>query len=53
MSGIILHLMEQEELCLSSKAKESLNIEEYKKSMSGVYTTSVNEATLDEAADGI
>ena len=32
-----------------SKAKESLNIEEYKKSMSGVYTTSVNEATLDEA----
>ena len=32
-----------------SKAKESLNIEEYKKAMSGVYTTSVNEATLDEA----
>ena len=26
-----------------------INIEEYKKSMSGVYTTSVNEATLDEA----
>ena len=32
-----------------SKAKESLNIEEYKKSMSGVYTTYVNEETLDEA----
>lgn len=32
-----------------AKAKETLNIEEYKKSMSGVYTTSVNEATLDEA----
>ena len=32
-----------------TKAKESLSIEEYKKTMSGVYTTSVNEATLDEA----
>ena len=32
-----------------TKAKESLNMEEYKKSMEGVYTTSVNEATLDEA----
>ena len=32
-----------------SKAKETLNIEEYKKSMAGIYTTSVNEATLDEA----
>ena len=32
-----------------SKAKETLNMEEYKKSMSGIYTTSVNEATLDEA----
>ena len=32
-----------------SKAKESLTLEEYKKTMSGVYTTSVNEATLDEA----
>ena len=32
-----------------TKAKNSLNMEEYKKAMSGVYTTSVNEATLDEA----
>ena len=32
-----------------SKAKESLSLDEYKKTMSGVYTTSVNEATLDEA----
>jgi RNA-splicing ligase RtcB/predicted DNA-binding transcriptional regulator YafY len=32
-----------------SKAKESLNLEEYKKSMEGIFTTSVNEATLDEA----
>ena len=32
-----------------TKAKESLSLEEYKKTMSGVYTTSVNEATLDEA----
>ena len=31
------------------KAKEKLDIEEYKKAMAGVYTTSVNEATLDEA----
>ena len=32
-----------------TKAKESLSLNEYKKMMSGVYTTSVNEATLDEA----
>ena len=32
-----------------TKAKENLNMEEYKKAMAGVYTTSVNEATLDEA----
>lgn len=32
-----------------TKAKRELNMEEYKAAMSGVYTTSVNEATLDEA----
>ena len=32
-----------------TKAKESLNMEEYKHTMEGIYTTSVNEATLDEA----
>ena len=30
-------------------AKERLNIDEYRKAMEGIYTTSVNEATLDEA----
>lgn len=32
-----------------TKAKSELNLDEYKNAMSGVYTTSVNEATLDEA----
>lgn len=32
-----------------TKAKESLCMDEYKSAMAGVYTTSVNEATLDEA----
>ncbi len=32
-----------------TKAKEKLNLEEYKNAMAGIYTTSVNEATLDEA----
>lgn len=32
-----------------SKAKTELNLEAYKEAMAGVYTTSVNEATLDEA----
>ena len=32
-----------------TKAKESLDMEEYKAEMSGVYSTSVNEATLDES----
>ncbi len=32
-----------------TKAKSSLSMDEYKEAMSGVYTTSVNEATLDEA----
>lgn len=31
------------------KAKETLALEEYRKSMEGIYTTSVNEYTLDEA----
>lgn len=31
------------------KAKESLSMEEYQKTMEGIYTTSINEATLDEA----
>ena len=32
-----------------TKAKNSLNMEEYKETMAGVYTTSVSEAPLDEA----
>lgn len=32
-----------------SKAKESLTLEDYKKSMEGIFTTSVNQSTLDEA----
>lgn len=31
------------------KAKENLSMDEYRNEMEGVYTTSVNEATLDEA----
>ena len=30
-------------------AKQTLNIEDYKKSMNGIYSTSVNEETIDEA----
>ena len=33
-----------------TKAKEQLDMEKYKESMKGIYTTSVNEQTLDEAA---
>lgn len=32
-----------------TRAKNSLSMEEYKTEMKGIYTTSVNEATLDEA----
>ena len=32
-----------------TKAKEQLDMEKYKESMKGIYTTSVNEQTLDEA----
>ncbi|HHT98175.1 MAG TPA: RtcB family protein [Clostridiales bacterium] len=32
-----------------TKARESLNLEEFKETMSSIYTTSVNESTLDEA----
>lgn len=32
-----------------TKAKASLSMDEYKQAMEGIYTTSVNEATLDEA----
>ena len=30
-------------------ARQTLNMEDYKKSMNGIYTTSVNEGTIDEA----
>ncbi len=32
-----------------AKAKETLDLEEYRKTMEGIFTTSVNEGTLDEA----
>lgn len=32
-----------------TKAKESLTMETYKEAMKGIYTTSVNENTIDEA----
>ena len=32
-----------------SKAKEAIDLEAYKEAMKGIYTTSVNESTLDEA----
>lgn len=32
-----------------SKAKELLSMDEYQESMSGIYTTSVSRATIDEA----
>lgn len=32
-----------------SQAKEQLDIEEYKKTMEGIYSTSINEFTIDEA----
>ena len=32
-----------------AKAKETINLEEYKKTMNNIYTTSVNENTKDEA----
>lgn len=32
-----------------TKAKENLSLEEYRETMRGIYTTSVNEQTLDEA----
>lgn len=32
-----------------SMAKQTVNMEEYKAAMEGIYTTSVNESTLDEA----
>ena len=32
-----------------AKARETVDIDEYRKSMEGIYTTSVNEGTLDEA----
>lgn len=32
-----------------TKAKETLSMEKYKEQMAGIYTTSINEATLDES----
>ena len=41
--------MELAELCQGQKLKVEISLEEYKEAMKGVYTTSVNEHTLDEA----
>ena len=32
-----------------SEAKENISLEEFQKSMAGIYTTSVDESTLDES----
>ena len=32
-----------------TKARETLSMDEYKEAMKGIFTTSVNESTLDEA----
>ena len=32
-----------------TKARDTLDLDEYRKTMEGIYTTSVNEATIDEA----
>lgn len=32
-----------------SKAKETVSLEEFKRSMHGIYTTSVNRSTIDES----
>ena len=32
-----------------TKARETLDLEAYKKAMEGIYTTSVNASTIDEA----
>ena len=32
-----------------NKAKESISMEEFNSTMAGIYTTSINESTLDEA----
>ena len=32
-----------------SKAKESIGLEDFKRQMVGIYTTSVNRSTIDEA----
>lgn len=41
--------MEPEGVMSRTKAKESIDLEEYKASMQGIYSTSVNADTLDEA----
>lgn len=32
-----------------SKAKEAVSLEEFERSMQGIYTTSVNQSTIDES----
>ena len=38
---------------MSRKRKLGTSLEEFKKSMKGIYTTSVNKSTIDEAPMGI
>ena len=34
-------------------AKQTVNMDEYREAMKGIYTTSVNENTIDEAPNGL
>lgn len=44
------HLQDEAGRIMSrTKAKHELNMDEYKETMKGIYTTSINENTLDEA----
>lgn len=42
LSPVLLHMSR-------TKARETLDLEAYRKTMESIYTTSVNEATIDEA----
>ena len=45
--GKEIYFQERDEIIRTYK--EQLNLEEYRETMKGIYTTSVNESTLDEA----
>ena len=48
-TGITVPRTEQEDLCQGCRQKKSFTLDEFKKQMTGIYSTTISKNTLDES----